>query len=154
MPLKHDLAKCELWRNRLRDFQRGNYTIVEFCRRAAVPVWSFYYWRQRLQSGTFTAKPHPERHRTPPAPRTSIARRDERLAPVGQRARPGATKTNLNFLPIQITGQLSVEVHLPNGARVAVPSQDRDAIATVIAALLSGPPERALPTGTQEGRPC
>jgi hypothetical protein len=48
----------------------------------------------------------------------------------------------LNFVPIQVTGQRSVEVHLPNGTRVIVPCQDRDAVATVIAALVNDPPER------------
>jgi hypothetical protein len=51
----------------------------------------------------------------------------------------------MNFVPIQITGQLSVEVHLPQGVRLTIPCQDHDAIAAVIAALVSN---------SSEGRPC
>jgi hypothetical protein len=128
MPQKPDLAKRELWRKRLQDFERQNTTIVEFCRRVGAPVWSFYYWRQRLQPATITAASHRQRHRTATPTRH-------------HRARHAGTKPSLNFVPIQITGQPSVEVHLPNGARLTVPSHDRDAIAAVIAALLSQSPE-------------
>ena len=136
MPQKPDLAKREVWRKRLQDFERGNATIVQFCRRVGVPVWSFYYWRQRLQSGTITAASD----RQPNGAATPT-----RHARFVHRARHTATKPRLKFVPIQITGQPGVEVHLPNGARVSVPSHDRDAIATVIAALL---------TDSQEAWPC
>ena len=136
MPQKPDLAKREVWRKRLQDFRRGNATIVEFCRRVGAPVWSFYYWRQRLQSGTITAASDRQRNGT------ATPTRHARFV---HRARRAGAKPRLNFVPIQITGQRSVEVHLPNGTRVTVPCQDRDAIAAVIAALVSDPPER---------RPC
>jgi len=133
MPQKLDLAKREVWRRRLRDFERGSATIVEFCRRMGVPVWSFYYWQQRLRSGTIKT--------------SSDQARDGTVTPTRRRrfvhrAGHGGTKSGLNFVPIQIAGQRSVEVHLPNGARVTVPSHDRDAIDAVIAALVRDPQER------------
>src|SRR6059036_3544769 len=114
MPQKPDLAKREVWRRRLRDFQRGNVTIAEFCRRVGVPVWSFYYWRQRFQSKTIRAASDRQRDGT------ATAIRDARLV---HRARYDRTKPRLKFVPIQITGQHSVEVQLPNGTRVTVPCQ-------------------------------
>ncbi len=136
MPQKPDLAKREVWRRRLRDFERGNATIAEFCRRMGVPVWSFYYWQQKLRSGTNTTVSDQVRNGTvtPPRRRRFV-----------HRARHGGTRPELKFVPIHITGQRSVEVHLPNGTRVMVPCQDRDAISAVIAAIMSDSPER---------RPC
>lgn len=133
MPQKPDRAKREVWRRRLRDFERGNATITEFCRRVGVPVWSFYYWRQRFQSETVAA--------------ASSGRRTGAATPTrsAHRARPSATQSRLNFVPIQITGQVSVEVNFPNGTRVTVPCQHRDAIDAVMAALVNHPQER---------RPC
>jgi hypothetical protein len=136
MPQKPDLAKREAWRRRFREFDRGNATITEFCRRLGVPVWSFYYWQQRLRSGTIKSASDPKR-------KGAVA--PSRPARFAQRSRQAAIKPRLNFVPIQVTGGRSVEVHLPNGTRVMVPCQDRDAIGAVIAALLSDSPER---------RPC
>ncbi|GEM_PF-698526 len=136
MPQKPDLAKREAWRRRLREFDRGSATITEFCRRAGVPVWSFYYWQQRLRSGT---------SQSPSDPRRDRAAAPNRHARFGHGTRRGAIIPKLNFVPVQVagvrgvevTGVRSVEVHLPNGTRVLVPGQDRDAIGAVMAALLS-----------------
>lgn len=138
MPQKLDLSKREVWRKKLQDFERGNTTVVEFCRRTGAPVSSFYYWRQRLQSGSITAVS--ERQRNGTATRTRKARSVHR-------PRHTAAKSRLKFVPIQITGSrhAGIEVHLPNGTRVTVPCEEHDAISAVIAALLSNPPEH---------RPC
>src|SRR5437867_13342732 len=112
MPQKPDLAKRAVWRKRLQDFARENTTIVEFCRRVGAPVWSFYYWRQRLRPATLTAASKRQRHGT--ATPTRYAR-------LVHRARHAGTKPPLKFLPSQIMGQINVEVHFPNGARVIVP---------------------------------
>ena len=135
MPQKPDLAKRESWRNRLEEFGRGNERIVDFCRRLSIPVWSFYYWQQRLRTPALSERQRNQRNGR------GTTRRD-RLAHRAGRAR---TQPRLNFVPIQVTGGRSVEVYLPDGTRVMVPCQDRDAIGAVIAALVSDPPER---------RPC
>jgi hypothetical protein len=124
MAQKPDLAKRGLWQKRLEEFGRGSERIVDFCRRLGVPIWSFYYWQQRL--------------RIP-----AVTKRQRR---VGARLRrPTARRRGLSFVPVQLTGMRSVEVHLANGTRVTVPCQECDAIGAVIAALVGNPPER---------RPC
>lgn len=148
MPREFDLAKRKIWRRRLREFERGNESIVEFCRRAGVPVWSFYYWRRRVQHEGIGTTSQRQRHGT---------RSPAGDARCDHRSRRGRIKPRLKFLPIEIagrsgieitgrsgievTGRPSVEVYLPNGARVTVPCYDRDAIGAVIAALVSDPKE-------------
>jgi len=62
-----------------------------------------------------------------------------------QRDRQAERKPGLNFVPIEVTGQRGIEVHFPGGTRLTVPCHDREAIATVIAALVQD---------AREGRPC
>ena len=127
MPQRPDLVKREAWRRRFREFDRGSATITEFCRRARVPVWSFYYWQQRLRSGANKSAADPQRTG---AANERPAAAPERHARFAQRTRQAAIQPRLNFVPVQVAGGRSVEVHLPNGTRVMVPCQDRDAIAT------------------------
>jgi len=109
-----DLAKRAAWRLRLREFDRGKFTVAEFCRRAGVSVAAFYQWRQKLKPAA--------------APQASAASR-------------GRTVQGLSFLPVEITGGARVEVLLPSGARLTVPCHDQAAIRTVLATLLSASPE-------------
>lgn len=51
-----------VWRQRLWRFAQGTQTIKVFCQQESVSVWSFYYWRRRLQepvapSGTGASAP-------------------------------------------------------------------------------------------------
>jgi hypothetical protein len=48
MSREPDLAKWAAWRLRLREFDRGNATVVEFCRRVGVSIATFYLWRRKL----------------------------------------------------------------------------------------------------------
>ena len=122
---KPDLVKGKLWHSRLEEFAHGSERIADFCRRVGVPVWSFYYWQQRLKLPEVTKRQ---------------VRNGARLG------RPSARRPRkLNFVPVQVTAMRSVEVHLPNGARVIVPCQERDAIGAVMAALMSKPPEASQP---------
>lgn len=128
---KPDLAKRDLWRNRLEEFARSSERVVDFCRRLRVPVWSFYYWQHRLRI--------PE-----------VTKRQSRLGaklcpPARTRRQPARRRRRLSFVPVRVTGMRSIEVYLANGTRVTVPCQERDAIAAVIAALASKPAEH---------RPC
>lgn len=91
-----DRKKRAVWQTRLREFDRGNFTVVEFCRQAGVSVPSFYLWRRKLK----------------PAVAAS-------------------------FLPVEITSGGQVEVLLPGGVRVLVPSHDQQALRTVISTLLT-----------------
>ena len=42
----------------------------------------------------------------------------------------------MKFLPVELIGQQRVEVQFPCGARVLVPSHDREAIRTILEALV------------------
>ena len=157
MPRVSDPAKREVWRRRLSEFDHGNATIAEFCRREAVAVSSFYRWRQNLEWVTAAAS---GRHRQRTTTQDRDARSHNRSAGsvdqsrrFADRSRHAGAKPRLKFVPIEITGGSSIEVHLPNGARVTVPCHDRDAIGAVIAALLSDPlPGHGI--SRVEARPC
>lgn len=110
MSREPDLAKWAAWRLRLRDFDRGNATVGEFCRRAGVSVATFYQWRRKLGSAT---------------------------APTASAASGGQAVKGLSFLPVEITARSAVEVLLPGGARVTIPCHDHEAIRTVMTSLLS-----------------
>lgn len=109
-----DLVRRELWRRRLREFDRGTATVAEFCRRVGVSDAAFYQWRRKLASPV--AEPN---------------------TPVSMAEKVPA----LSFLPIEITGRddqtARIEVVFPNGTRVLVPGRDRATLSAVIAALAS-----------------
>jgi|SRR6187397_1541329 hypothetical protein len=105
-----DLARREVWRRRLREFDRGAATVTDFCRRAGVSVASFYQWRRKLAA---VASP--------------------------EATTPGVPATAMSFLPVEITppSRNTIEVLLPNGTRVLVPSGEREAIRAVVEAVAS-----------------
>ena len=110
------LARRELWKRRMQEFEQGSADVAEFCRRAGVSTASFYQWRKRLQpvSSVPVKVPHPS------------ANAD----------RPRKTTTNMKFLPVELVGQQNVEVQFPCGARVLVPSHDHEALRTVLQSLV------------------
>lgn len=110
------LARRELWKRRMQEFEQGTASVPDFCRRAGVSTASFYQWRRRLQS-------------VPSAPAT-VAK------PRAKAARPRKTTTNMKFLPVELLGPQNVEVQLPCGARVLVPSHDHEALRTVLQSLV------------------
>jgi len=138
-----DRVKRVVWTRRLREFERGDEPVAEFCRREGVSVTSFYRWRQALAS---------------PAPQSGTSSR-------GTSGEPGLQKNPVGgsrFLPVEIvpsvlppaapkperqtsTSSPCVEVLLPGGARVLVPCDAPAALRTVVAALVAG---------TREESPC
>jgi len=132
MSREPDLAKRAAWRLRLREFDRGNDTVGEFCRRVGVSVAAFYQWRRKL-----AAENSPPR--LPAAAGKWIA-----SGPAS-----GRIEKPLSFLPVEIAAPLdgcarsAVEVLLPGGTCVTIPCHDHEAIRTVMASLLnSTPPSR------------
>lgn len=121
-----DGSKWETWRRRLAAFDGGDSSVAEFCRCAGVSVASFYQWRRKLQRRTAVST-HARRSES------SSARRAGRPA-----FRSRGTVPPVSFVPVEVTGGSSIEVHLPNGARVLIPCHDRKAIRTVIATVASG----------------
>ncbi|MEO6331823.1 MAG: hypothetical protein ABIP09_04625 [Gemmatimonadaceae bacterium] len=114
-----DLAKREAWERRLVEFERRGVTVAEFCARERVSVASFHQWRRKLASSSEKVS----------------AANDAR------RAEPEIASGGVQFLPIEITGQSSVEVLLPSGAKILVPCHESEALRTVLATLWSGPRE-------------
>jgi transposase-like protein len=103
-----DVAKWEAWKQRLKEFERGDWSVGEFCRRVGVSPATFYQWKRKLGQG---------RTRSEAGSRSAVSA--------------------LNFVPIEITGRPSIEVQLANGARVLVPAHDAEAIRTVIGVLVN-----------------
>lgn len=115
MPRGPDAAKLELWRRRLRDFERGAETVAAFCQRTGVSAATFYVWRRRVAELAAEAN-------GPKSPGRSTPKSGESLASL------------LSFLPVQVTGQSPsmIEVVLTNGTRVLIPSSDRQSLRWVL----------------------
>lgn len=126
MARQRNAVKWELWRRRLREFDRGQASVAEFCRRVGVSAATFYQWQRKLT----------------PAVSGAAARSTAVVRPA---AKPGQAPGPMRFLPVEITAASQVEVLLPGGARLSIPSREHDALRTVVAALLG---ERG------EDRPC
>jgi hypothetical protein len=114
-----DGAKGEAWERRLGEFDRGGATVAAFCAREGVSVASFYQWRRKLAAG------------------------NARQRKAGASRSPGG---EVRFLPIEIAGGTSsVEVLLPGGAKLLVPSHEHETLRTILAALLNS---------QREAEPC
>jgi len=120
-----DLARRELWRRRLREYERSNSTIADFCDRAGVSTPEFYHLPRKVADAA-----DPEGGEI-----------DEGLA------KRSPAVASLNFLPVEIMEPRNggvVEVLLPNGIRVLVPSC-QESLRTVLESLASE---------WREDRPC
>ncbi|MFN0019479.1 MAG: IS66 family insertion sequence element accessory protein TnpA [Pirellulaceae bacterium] len=113
-----DLARRELWRRRLREYERSNLTIADFCDGAGVSTAAFYQWRRKLAVTGPSVGPGKEEGFAKPSPAAA----------------------SLNFLPVEIMGPGNgsvVELQLPSGIRVLVPSRDQESLRTVLESLTS-----------------
>lgn len=104
-----DEAKRKLWRERLARFARGGQSVAAFCSAERVSVPTFYEWKRKLT-------------------RRSVGGRKRRT--LGSMSASPAQA----FLPVRIEGMGLVEIELPNGTRVRVPSQDLGVMRAAIAA--------------------
>jgi hypothetical protein len=105
-----DSVKERVWRGRLRRFRKSGLTVARFCRSVRVSDATFYHWQKRLAERGCEGTSH----------------------------RPQPTRS---FLPVRVTAALPptqgtppVEVHLPNGTRVCLPSGDVAALRVCIQA--------------------
>ena len=98
-----------VWRERLARFDRGDWTVAEFCRREGVSDPSFYQWRKRLQQGDGQA-----RRVEPEHPGASAAEG------------PG------RFLPVNVVGLNVAEIELPNGIKIRVPATNAEVLRMAI----------------------
>ena len=109
-----DFVKLRLWQQRLRRFERSNLTVAAFCQAEDVSLPSFYHWRSKLDA--------PEE---PIGVRRHVAPRDAERTAGSKHA----------FLPVQVIAAATIEIHLPNGARLAVPTGDQATLEATIAAV-------------------
>jgi hypothetical protein len=112
-----DVVKLQLWQQRLRRFERGNLTVAAFCQAERVSLPSFYHWRRKI-----VASHDPVGARRQEAPR---------FPEVPVAGKPA-------FLPVEIVQAAqaaTIEIHLPNGARLAVPAGDQATLEAAIAAV-------------------
>jgi transposase-like protein len=92
--------KEAVWRKRLWRFGKSHLTVARFCRSEGVSAPTFYQWRKRL-------------------------------AEHGRQGISAATKPTESFVPVRVMAAvapsqaaLPVEIHLPNGALICLPSGD------------------------------
>ena len=116
-----DSVSRRIWQERLQRFERGRLTVAAFCRAEGVSPASLYQWRRILRLGGPAAR----LTRTPAA--------------IGRQA----------FVPVNVVATATVEVHLPNGVRLAVPAADPAALEAVVAAV-----GRLPQASRQEGESC
>jgi len=102
-------GKRRLWRERLARFARSGKKVAAFCSAEHVSVPTFYQWKRKLAA-------------------ESVKRGSRRAGTFLSVNRGGA------FLPVRIEGATLVEMELPNGTRVRVPTGDLGAIGAAIAA--------------------
>ena len=102
-----DWSKRRDWQQRLERFEQCDLTVAAFCQAEGVSVASFQQWRRVLG------------HR--PAAR--------------RYARQLSTRNQQAFLPVEIVGAATIEIHLPNGARLMVPAGDLAALEAAVAAV-------------------
>lgn len=96
-----DPAPRGIWSERLRRYRNSGLTVAAFCERERVSVQSFYYWRRKLLGPGSTAGGG--NGRMPKAVRAPQKR---------------------DFVPIAIRNSATVEMRLPNGAQLWLPTGD------------------------------
>lgn len=116
-----DSVKRQVWRERLQRFERSRSTVAAFCHAEGVSIPSFYHWRRTLGR---------------PAREPAIPTRQP-FAVVRQ-----------SFVPVEVVAPATIDIHLPNGARLAVPAGDLPALEAAVAAVAR------LPRAGQEVEPC
>ncbi len=110
MPQLTSDQRHALWSERLARFQATDVTVLEFCRREAISVPSFYNWKKRLNQ-TSTSK-----------------RRRRRTA-----------ASNAKFVPVVVNtaAVTTTKLNLPGGASIDLPSElDARQIADLIGAVI------------------
>ncbi len=122
-----DLVRRRLWRGRLQRFERGRLTVAAFCQAEGVSVPSFYQWRRRLGPASSRSAAHAAA--IPKSQTTAVTRQ--------------------TFVPVEIVTAATIDIRLPNGVRLAVPTADPAALEAVVAAV-----GRLPQAASQESEAC
>ena len=122
---RRDPAREKFWRRAIRDQQRSGLSVRDFCRREGLKDWTFRWWRQELA----------RRDRQP-----SAAPRD--------RGDPEPNEAPPAFLPVRVADlevvpprpAPPIEIVLPNGPIVRVPTGFNPSTLGHVLAVLEGRP--------------
>jgi hypothetical protein len=135
-----DRGKRGVWARRLREFERGDESVAEFCGREGVSVSSFYRWQRVLASAALQNESTSRGANASAAQARMIAAGELRFLPVEivPSVSPPAvqnperqTSASSSFIEVLLPG-------VPGGVRVLVPCDAAAAIRTVVAALVDG----------------
>jgi hypothetical protein len=97
-----------IWTERLERFQSTDLSVVDFCRREAVSVPSFYNWKKRLNQKSISKR----------------RRRD---------TNPGDAK----FVPVVVnTAAATTKLNLPGGASIDLPTELESELLTKLIAVV------------------
>ena len=116
-----DAVKRQAWRERLQRFGQSRSTVAAFCQAEGVSIPSFYQWRRTLGGDA--------RANAAPTARSF-----------------GVTRQS--FVPVEVVRATTIDIHLPNGARLTVPTGDLAALEAAVATVAR------LPAAGQEVEPC
>ena len=121
MGRRADVGKRVEWVTRLRQYEKSELTVAEFCDWAGVSVATFYNWRRKLGVD-------------PDAPDNCAA--SALSLPIGKAA----------FLPVRVVSQSdsalpmpSIEIQLSNGVRILVPLGESATLSDVLIAAAGLP---------------
>ena len=104
-----DLEKTRSWRKRFQRFERSGLTIADFCAMENVTAANFQYWRRRLAND--------------PRPSSGTQGSKKRRSPPS------------GFLPVRVS-LATVDIRLPGGASVSIPSGDTTALRVAIEVIV------------------
>ncbi|MGH9622199.1 MAG: IS66 family insertion sequence element accessory protein TnpA [Bryobacteraceae bacterium] len=122
-----DSVKRRQWQQRLRRFKQGHLTVAAFCQAEGVSVPSFYQWRRILDRTAGDADMRP------------------RVSPSFVRS---SAVSRQAFVPVEVVRSTTIEIHLPNGARLTVPAGDQASLDAAVAAV------GRLPRASEEVSSC
>ena len=120
MARRPDLRKLREWRRRMARFQKKQQAVAEFCQDEGVSVASFYQWRKKL------------------------AEREQPDETVGaHKASVQKASSPAGFAAVRVIGSVGIDVRLPGGTQLHVPTSDPDSLRLVIHTLAGVDAEHA-----------
>lgn len=100
---------ADLWRERLRRFDRSRMTVVQFCASEGVSQPSFYQWKKKLRQLPDESKPEPTAAVAQFIPLHLPADPDRHVGPeAGEHGKPALASTT-----IELPGGVRIRVEVP-----------------------------------------
>jgi hypothetical protein len=130
-------VRWEQWRQVIARQRASGLSVAEFCRRENVSRQGFHVWNRKLRQGASpargTAKAAPKQRSPKQHLCVTPRRQSRRMLP-----RPAAPTAAAGFLQLPVTAARPspwIELALPDGTVVRLPSQDLAALVTVLRAV-------------------